>query len=104
MRRGNGMIEELCHAAEGMSGTAASASLRRLGSLMERAPAGRSFDAISTLAELSARAALTLQDAAHALAQSGDIEAARHLELALLQMNDLAAKGTGPKARRRAAG
>ena len=103
MKLADATTEELCHAAEGLSGTAASASLRRLGSLMERAPSGRSFDAISTLAELSARAALTLQDAARALAQSGDAEAAGHLEEALRQMDALAAEGISRNIRRRAA-
>ena len=42
------MLGELCFAAEGLSGTAASASLRKLGSIMEDAPSGRLFGAIST--------------------------------------------------------
>ena len=48
MKAGRGMLGELCFAAEGLSGTAASASLRKLGSIMEAAPSGRLFGAIST--------------------------------------------------------
>jgi hypothetical protein len=49
MTVGRGTVNELCFAAEGLSGTAAASSLRRLGSLMETAPPGRLFAALSTL-------------------------------------------------------
>ena len=61
MKAGRGMLSELCFAAEGLSGTAASSSLRKLGSIMESAPAGRLFGAISTLSDMSAKAARALE-------------------------------------------
>lgn len=66
-----GLVNELCFAAEGLSGTAAASSLRRLGSLMEAAPSGRLFGAIATLSDMSAKATRALEDGSLAL-QSGD--------------------------------
>ena len=67
MKVGRGTISELVYAAEGLSGTAAAASLRKLGSIMERAPSGRLFSAISTLSDMSAKAAQALEDGARGL-------------------------------------
>ena len=47
MKAGRGMLGELCFAAEGLSGTAAASSLRKLGSIMDTAPSGRLFGAIT---------------------------------------------------------
>ena len=79
MKTGRGSVTELCYAAEGLSGTAAATSLRRLGSLMEQAPAGRLFGAISTLSDMSARAARALEDGAHAMETGHDHQAALKL-------------------------
>jgi hypothetical protein len=62
MKLGRSTINELCHAAEGLSGTAAASSLRKLGSIMELAPSGRLFGAISTLSDTSAKATGARED------------------------------------------
>lgn len=90
MKPARGMIEELCLAAEGLSGTAASASLRKLGSIMEKAPSGRLFGAISTLSEMSAKAAQSLEEGSAALAGNGETAAARRIGEALAQMDAMA--------------
>ncbi len=83
------MIEELCFAAEGLSGSAASSSLRTLGSIMERAPSGRLFGAISTLADMSAKAATALEEGSLAIG-SDDGAAAARIGEALVHMDGLA--------------
>jgi hypothetical protein len=103
MKVGRSTISELCYAAEGMSGTAAASSLRKLGSLMELAPSGRLFGAISTLSDMSAKAARALEDGSRALDRSRDEEAAARIAEALAQMDGLAVEGTGMKVKRRAA-
>jgi hypothetical protein len=103
MKVGRSTINELCYAAEGLSGTAASSSLRKLGSIMERAPSGRLFGAISTLSDMSARAALALEEGSLALDGSSDEEAAARIAEALVHMDRLAVEGTARKPRRRAA-
>ena len=87
MKRGRGGISELCYAAEGMSGSAAASSLRKLGSLMEQAPTGRLFDAISTLSDMSAKAAQALEDGSQALAGSAEADAAARMVEALGHMD-----------------
>ena len=89
MMAGRGLIGELCFAAEGLSGTAASASLRAIGSLSERAPSGRLFGAISTLSDMSAKAALALEEGSLALGADDDTAASRIGE-ALIHMDGLA--------------
>ena len=89
MKAGRGMLGELCFAAEGLSGTAASSSLRKLGSIMETAPSGRLFGAISTLSDMSAKAARALEDGAGNIGRNDEIAAARISE-ALLHMDGLA--------------
>ena len=103
MKVGWSAINELCHAAEGLSGTAASASLRKITSLMERAPSGRLFGAIATLSDISTRAAQALEDGSKALDRSDDDSAAAKISDALTQMDMLAAQGVSQKRRRRAA-
>ena len=98
MKVGRGTVNELCFAAEGMSGTAAATSLRRLGSLMEAAPAGRLFGAISTLSEMSAKATKALEDGARAMDQGDDHKAAMKLARALTHMDDLASTAAGTAA------
>lgn len=89
MKAGCSLIGELCFAAEGLSGTAASASLRKLGSIMETAPSGRLFGAISTLSDMSAKAARALEEGSLAINSDADVAAAR-LGEALLHMDGLA--------------
>jgi hypothetical protein len=89
MKAGRGMLGELCFAAEGLSGTAAASSLRKLGSIMESAPTGRLFGAISTLSDMSAKAARALEEGAGDIGRSDDNAAARIGE-ALLHMDGLA--------------
>jgi hypothetical protein len=95
-------MDELCFAAEGLSGTAAATSLRKLGSIMERAPSGRLFGSIATLSDLSARAALALEDGSRAMERSAVREATERLGEALTHMDDLAAEGIGVTSGRRA--
>ena len=89
MKAGRGLINEVCFAAEGFSGTAAAASLRKLGSIMETAPSGRLFGAISTLSDMSAKAARALDEGAGDIGRNDDTAATRIGE-ALLHMDGLA--------------
>ena len=91
MKTGRGSVTELCYAAEGLSGSAAATSLRRLGSLMDQAPAGRLFGAISTLSDMSARATRALEAGAAAMDAGNDHQATVKLARALTHMDDLAA-------------
>lgn len=98
MTVGRGTVNELCFAAEGMSGTAAAVSLRKLGSLMDKAPAGRLFGAISTLSEMSAKAARALEDGAFAMDRGEDQKAAVKLARALTHMDDMTVLAAGSPA------
>ena len=89
MKAGRGMLGELCFAAEGLSGTAASSSLRKLGSIMESAPSGRLFGAITTLSDMSAKATRALEEGAENMGRDNEKAAAR-LGEALLHMDGLA--------------
>lgn len=51
----------MAFAAEGMAGTAGAAALRQTRSLLDRAPTGRLFGTIATLAEMSGRATSQLE-------------------------------------------
>ncbi len=95
VRRGS--VNELCFAAEGMSGTAAASSLRKLGSLMNAAPSGRLFGAISTLSELSAKATKSLEDSSHAMDAGDDHQAAVKLARAVTAMDDMAVAAAGAR-------
>ena len=90
-----GLVDELCFAAEGLSGTAAASSLRRLGSLMQQAPAGRLFGAIATLSDMSVKATRNLEDGAIAIAAGDDHKGAMKLARAMVHMDDLATEATG---------
>jgi len=93
-----GLLNELCFAAEGLSGTAAASSLRRLGSLMDAAPSGRFFGAIATLSDMSAKATRALEDGGLAMQAGDDHKASLQLARALVQMDDMAATATGAAA------
>lgn len=88
------MIAELCFAAEGFSGTAASASLRKIGSIMDHAPSGRLFGAISTLSDMSAKASRALEEGSRSLDCNEDA-AARRIGEALAHMDGLAETAEG---------
>ena len=81
MKAGHGKINEICFAAEGLSGAAAAASLRKLGRLMEVAPSGRLFNAIATLSETSSRAGIALEAGGASLARADEArsELERHI-------------------------
>lgn len=51
----------MAFAAEGMAGTAGAAALRQTRSLLDRAPTGRLFGTIATLAEICGRATSQLE-------------------------------------------
>lgn len=98
----NVMVSELCFAAEGLSGTAAASSLRKLGSIMDQAPSGRLFAAIFTLSDVSAKAAAALEQGSLALDDMDNGEAKTKISDALTHMEKLA-RGPAKKPRRRAA-
>ncbi|WP_373506193.1 hypothetical protein [Aestuariivirga sp.] len=98
MTLGRGSVSELCYAAEGMSGTAAASSLRKLGSLASSAPTGRLFGAISTLSDMSAKATKALEDGSRALDAGDDHKAAVKLARAVTHMDDMATAATGTAA------
>jgi hypothetical protein len=91
-----GSVAELCYAAEGLSGTAASTSLRKLGTLMDSAPSGRLFGAISTLSDMSAKASKALEEGALSMTAGDDHKAAAKLIRGLGHMDDLASFAAGP--------
>ena len=93
VRRGS--MDGICFAAEGMAGTAASSSLRRLQSLADAAPAGRLFAAITTLTDMSAKATRALEEGHDAMTSGNDHAAAMKLARALTHMDDLASAATG---------
>jgi hypothetical protein len=95
----NPMVSELCFAAEGLSGTAAAVSLRRLDSIMEQAPSGRLFTAISTLSDMSAKAAAALEQGSRAMEHARDSEAIAKLSAAVTHL-DAMASGSKPSARK----
>jgi hypothetical protein len=70
---------------------------------MEQAPSGRLFGAISTLSDLSARAAHALEAGTKALESAKEGEAAARISEALVHMDALAVEGSRRKPRRRAA-
>jgi hypothetical protein len=90
-----GVVSELCFAAEGMAGTAAAASLRRLSSLVDAAPAGRLFAAITTLTDMSSKATRALEDGHAAMQAHDNHHAAVKFARAIAQMDDLAATASG---------
>ncbi|WP_395685647.1 hypothetical protein [Aestuariivirga sp.] len=89
MKAGHGKINEICFAAEGLSGTAAAASLRKLGRLMEVAPSGRLFNAIATLSETSSRAGIALEAGGASLARADEATACARLEQAMSHLKEL---------------
>lgn len=99
MKNGQVSISELCHAAEGLSGTAASGALSKIGTLMQRAPAGRHFAAIATLASISRKAAVALEAGGTRLSAGRDAWAAESLTEALSHIDELAVKSAGKRRR-----
>jgi len=83
--------------AAALSGTAASAALRRVRSFAEAAPSGRLFDAIATLTELSRGIETRLEAGSDAMARGEDNEAALYFTRAAVRMDELAATATPAK-------
>jgi hypothetical protein len=98
MTAGRASVDGICFAAEGMAGTAAAASLRRLHALSDVAPAGRLFAAIATLTDMSAKAARALEDGHDAMASGNARRATMKLARALTHMDDLASTAIGQTA------
>src|SRR5262245_28912424 len=71
-----GSIDSIAFAAEGMSGTAAAAALKKVRSLAKAAPHGRAFAAIATLSDLSQSAESHLRAGKDAL-DRGNVPLAR---------------------------
>lgn len=90
MTKRNG-ADEFSFAAEGMAGTAASAVLRKVRSLVDSAPPGRLFPAIATLTELTRRIETNLVAASHAVTRGDGDRGTVELARAVLQMDRLAA-------------
>jgi hypothetical protein len=76
-------------AAEGMTGTAASAALRRVRSLAAAAPSGRAFDAIATLTEITRRIETSLAASDEALAVGDEDSASLEWARAVVLMDRL---------------
>ncbi len=88
--RRHDMMEEFSFAAEGLTGTAASAALRRVRTFSDEAPSGRMFAAIATLTEMSRRIETSLE-AGHDAVNTGDQDtAALEFARSLVQMDRLA--------------
>ncbi|NJM31151.1 MAG: hypothetical protein HC855_14605 [Rhizobiales bacterium] len=85
-----GMIEEFSFAAEGLTGTAASAALRRVRSLADSAPPGRLFNSIATLTEMSRRIETSLEAGSAAMAAGDEDSASLELARAVVGMDRLA--------------
>ena len=88
--------DEFSLAAEGMAGTAASAVLRKVRSLVDAAPPGRLFPAIATLTELTRRIETNLVSASAAVTRGDDDRGTVELARAVLQMDRLAATVSAP--------
>jgi hypothetical protein len=86
-------------AAEGMTGTSASAALRRVRALAAAAPSGRAFDAIATLSEITRRIESSLSASDEALA-AGDEDAASLEWARAVVLMDRLTSGTGTEGRR----
>jgi hypothetical protein len=93
-----GMIEEFSFAAEGLTGTAASAALRRVRSLADSAPPGRLFNSIATLTEMSRRIETSLEAGSAALVAGDEDSASLELARAVIGMDRLASKSLEPDA------
>ena len=81
-------------AAEGMTGTAASAALRRVRSLAATAPKGRAFDAIATLTEITRRIEDSLSASDAALEAGDEDSACLEWARAVVLMDRLTSGGT----------
>jgi len=81
-------------AAEGMTGTAASAALRRVRSLAATAPKGRAFDAIATLSEITRRIEDSLSASDAALEAGDEDSACLEWARAVVLMDRLTSGGT----------
>lgn len=84
-------MEEFSFAAEGMTGTAASAALRRVRSFADQPPTGRMFAAIATLTEMSRRIENSLEAGQEALAAGEEDTASLEFARSIVQMDRLAA-------------
>jgi hypothetical protein len=76
-------------AAEGLTGTSASAALRRVQALAATAPAGRAFDAIATLSEITRRIESSLSASDEALAAGDEDTASLEWARAVVLMDRL---------------
>ena len=87
-------------AAEGMTGTSASAALRRVRSLASAAPAGRAFDAIATLSDISRRIETSLAASDEALNRGDEDSASLEWARAVVLMDRLTGEA-GPGGERK---
>jgi hypothetical protein len=87
--------DESACGAEGMTGTAAAAALRRIRSLADQAPSSRMFAAIATLTEMSRQAERHLEAGAQSMAAGNEIEASARFATAISQMDHLATEAGG---------
>ncbi len=91
MANRDGKPGEFSFAAGGMAGTAASAALRRVGSLADAAPSGRLFAAIATLTDMSRNIETELEAGSRALDRGEDNEATLYFARAIVRMDEMAA-------------
>ncbi len=92
-----GKSGEFSFAAAGLSGTAASAALRRVGSFADAAPTGRFFDAIATLTDMARNIEAKLEAGSQALDRGEDNQAALYFTRAIVGMDEMAAAATPGK-------
>jgi len=92
-----GKSGEFSFAAAGLSGTAASATLRRVGSFADAAPSGRLFDAIATLTDMSRNIEAELEAGSEAHDRGEDNQAALYFTRAIAGMDAMATAATPAK-------
>ncbi len=80
--------------AAALSGTAASAALRRVRGFAEAAPSGRLFAAIATLTEMSRNIESRLESGSEAMDRGDDKEAALYFTRAAVRMDEMTATAT----------
>ena len=85
------MLDDVSFVAEGLTGTACAAVLRKVRSLAEVAPAGRAFAAIATLTEISRRVENALEAGDEALLSGDNDTAALELARSVVLMDRMAA-------------
>ncbi len=94
MANRGGKSGDFSSVAAALSGTTATAALRRVRSFADAAPSGRLFDAIATLTEMSSNIEAKLEAGSEAMGRGEDNEAALYFTRAAVRMDEMAATAT----------